>query len=84
MRGGKQPIPKHTRQTVEKWASWHAERTMRKTKTAKGPPKERGRLVTRMKMGPRDLGVCSFAASEAEVDDAGYSPEIVRHSLECC
>lgn len=44
--------------------------------TAKGPPKDRGKLVTRMKMGPRYFGVCSLAASDAEVEDAGYSPPV--------
>lgn len=42
--------------------------------TARGPPKDNGRFVTRMKTGPRCLGACSFAASDAEVEDAGYSP----------
>jgi hypothetical protein len=31
---------------------------MRKTIIARGVPNERGRFVTRMKMGPRDLRVC--------------------------
>jgi len=47
---------------------------MRNTETASGDPKDRGRFVTRMKIGPRDFGVCSFAASEADVLEAGYSP----------
>lgn len=42
--------------------------------TAKGPPKESGKLVTMMKAGPRCLGINSLAASEADVEDAGYSP----------
>lgn len=49
-------------------------KTIKKIEMAKGPPKDRGRLVTRMKIGPRDLRDRSFAASEAEVEDAGYSP----------
>lgn len=31
--------------------------------------------MTRIKIGPRFLGACSLAASEAEVEDAGYSPK---------
>lgn len=50
--------------------------TMRKTETADGPPKDRGKLVTIMKAGPRCLGVNSFADSEADVDEAGYSPPV--------
>jgi len=45
--------------------------------TQRGPPKESGRLVTRMKMGPRWERVCSFAASDAEVEEAGYSPGLL-------
>ena len=45
---------------------------MRKTITANGVPKLRGKLVTKMKIGPLLLRVCSFAASDADVDDAGY------------
>ena len=44
---------------------------MRKIDTAKGVPKERGKLVTRINIGPRLERACSLAASEAEVDDAG-------------
>jgi hypothetical protein len=44
--------------------------------TANGPPNDSGRLVTRMKAGPRLFGVRSLAASEAEVEDAGYSPPV--------
>lgn len=54
---------------------------MRNTLTANGPPNERGRLVTRMKIGPRFLSVNSFAASEAEVDDAGYSPPVPNPTI---
>jgi len=50
---------------------------MRKMETASGPPNDRGRLVTRIKMGPRLFKVCSFAASEADVDEAGYSPAVM-------
>jgi hypothetical protein len=49
---------------------------MRNTQTASGVPKDRGRFVTRMKIGPRAFKACSFAASEAEVEEAGYSPFI--------
>jgi hypothetical protein len=51
-----------------------AQRTIRKIDTAKGPPSDRGKLVTIMKAGPRRLGMRSFAVSEAAVEDAGYSP----------
>jgi hypothetical protein len=69
-------MPKHTRQMVDRWFGPAADKTMRKTETAKGPPKDRGRLVTRMKMGPRRLRVRSLAASEAEVLAARYSPPV--------
>jgi len=52
--------------------------TIRKTDTAKGPPKERGRFVTRIKIGPRRERVYSLAASEAEVEAAGYSPPVPK------
>ena len=42
--------------------------------TANGPPKDSGKLVTMMKAGPRCFGIKSLAASEADVEDAGYSP----------
>lgn len=54
---------------------------MRKVETARGVPKERGKLVTRMNIGPRLSGACSFAASEAEVDDAGYSPPTPKPTI---
>lgn len=41
---------------------------------ASGPPNDNGRFVTQMKTGPRFLGLFSLAASDAEVEDAGYSP----------
>lgn len=44
--------------------------------TANGPPKDSGKLVTMMKAGPRCFGIKSLAASEAEVEDAGYSPPV--------
>jgi hypothetical protein len=47
---------------------------MRNIEVASGVPKDKGRFVTRMKTGPRDLRACSLAASDAEVDEAGYSP----------
>jgi len=47
---------------------------MRNMMTARGPPNDKGKLVTIIKMGPRRFRVCSFAASDAEVEDAGYSP----------
>lgn len=42
--------------------------------TANGPPNDKGRFVTRMNVGPRRLRACSFAASDAATEDAGYSP----------
>ena len=48
--------------------------TIRKTETANGPPNDNGKFVTMIKAGPRCLGVNSFADSEADVDEAGYSP----------
>jgi hypothetical protein len=47
---------------------------MRNTMTASGVPNDRGRFVTRMNIGPRFSRVCSLAASDADTDDAGYSP----------
>lgn len=89
-------MAKQTRQTVDRWFSPAADRTMRKTETANGPPSDRGRLVTgkvvsqaaernsaigllpRMKMGPRCFRRCSFAASLADVELAGYSPPVPK------
>ena len=53
-----------------------AMKTIKKMLTAKGPPKDKGKLVTRMKMGPRCFRVCSLAASEAVVLLAGYLLEV--------
>lgn len=44
--------------------------------TANGPPIDSGRFVTKMKIGPRRSSVRSLAASEAETDEAGYSPPV--------
>ena len=60
-------MPKHTRHTVERCLDVAAEYTIRNMLTANGPPKESGRFVTRINIGPRFLRVNSFAASEAEV-----------------
>ena len=65
-------MPKVTRHSVERCFVVVACRTIRKIETANGPPTERGRFVTRIKIGPRFFRVNSFADSEAEVDDAGY------------
>ena len=54
---------------------------MRNIEIAKGPPKERGKFVTKMKTGPRFCGVCSLAASEAEVEEAGYSPPAPKPTI---
>lgn len=51
-------------------------RTIKNIETANGPPKLSGKLVTMMKAGPRCLSVKSLADSEAEVEDAGYSPPV--------
>lgn len=49
---------------------------MRKTHTAKGLPNESGKLVTMMKVGPLLFRLSSLAASDADVDEAGYSPPV--------
>ena len=74
-------MPKHTRHNVERWCVVAAERTIKKTITASGPPKDSGKLVTIMKIGPRLFRLCSFAASDAEVDDAGYSPPVPKPTM---
>jgi hypothetical protein len=55
---------------------------MRNMMTASGAPNDNGRFVTIMKTGPRFLRVCSLAASDAEVDDAGYSPKALVRVLD--
>ena len=55
-----------------------AENTIRNTDTANGPPNESGRFVTKMNIGPRCFRVCSLAASDADVEDAGYSPPVPK------
>lgn len=72
------PIPKHTLQTVERWFSPAADNTMRNMETARGPPKDKGRFVTKMKIGPRCSRRLSLAASLADVDEAGYSPPVPK------
>jgi hypothetical protein len=42
-----------------------------KVETASGPPKESGKFVTRMKIGPRLFNARSLADSEADVLLAG-------------
>lgn len=74
-------MPKQTLHTVERWFVVAAESTIKNTITAKGPPKESGRLVTRMKIGPRFFRACSLTASEADVDDAGYSPPVPNPTM---
>jgi hypothetical protein len=51
---------------------------MRKIEVARGTPKERGKLVTRMKVLPLRLRLYPFAASDADVDEAGYSPPVPK------
>ena len=65
-------MPKVTLHSVERCLVVVADSTIRKMLTARGPPNESGRFVTRMKIGPRLFNVNSFAASDAEVDEAGY------------
>lgn len=50
-------------------------KTIRKKLTASGPPSDKTRLVQRMKIVDLFLRPYrSLAASDAEVDEAGYSP----------
>lgn len=51
---------------------------MRKMETANRSPKDKGRLVTKMKIGTRCSRSFSFAASLAEVEEAGYSPPVPK------
>ena len=70
------PIPKHTRHIVERWFDPAADKTIKKIDTDSGLPNASGRFVTRMKIGPRCFNLCSFAASLALVELAGYSPPV--------
>lgn len=72
------PTPKHTRQMVDGWSIVAAERTMRKIEDARGTPNVRGKFVTRIKTVPRLLSVYALAASDADVEDAGYSPPVPK------
>ena len=65
-------MPKVTLHSVERCLVVVADSTIKNMLTARGPPNESGRFVTRMKIGPRLFNVNSFAASEAEVEEAGY------------
>jgi hypothetical protein len=60
-------MPQQIRQTVFRWFSPAAEITIRKTMAASGFPKDKTKLVTMMKMGPRVFTPFSFVASLAEV-----------------
>lgn len=73
-------MPKHTLHTAKRRFVVAAERTIKNT-IAANVPKESGRLVTRIKMGPRFFNACSLAASEAEVDDAGYPPPVPNPTM---
>lgn len=42
---------------------------------------DNGKLVTNMNIGPRCLSLCSFAASEALVELAGYSPPVPKPTI---
>ena len=64
----------HTLQMVLYRVVPAAEATIKNTITANGPPKLSGRFVTRTNTGPRFASARSFAASDALVDEAGYSP----------
>ena len=72
------PMPKQTRHIVDGCRSVAAERTIRNIDVAKGTPKDSGRFVTRMKTVPLFFNVYAFADSEADVDDAGYSPPVPK------
>ena len=72
------PMPKQTRHNVDGCFIVVAWSTMRKIDEARGTPKVRGRLVTRMKIVPRFFSAYAFADSEAEVDEAGYSPPVPK------
>lgn len=50
-----------------------ADRTIEKTIAARGLPNESGRLVTKTKIGPRRFNAYPSTASEAEVEEAGYT-----------
>lgn len=47
----------------------------------KGPPMERTRLVTRMKMGPRFFFARALAPSRALVEAAGYCSDTMRELM---
>ena len=63
---------------VDGWSIEAADSTMRKIEEARGTPKVNGRFVTRMKTVPRLLSEYALAASEADVDEAGYSPPVPK------
>ena len=72
------PMPKQTRQITEGCLIPAAERTIRKIDEARGTPNVNGRFVTKMKMVPLFFSVYALADSDAEVDDAGYSPPVPK------
>ena len=72
------PTAKQTRHSVDGCSAVVAWRTMRKIDDARGTPKDSGRFVTKMKIVPLRFRVYEFAASDADVDDAGYSPPVPK------
>ena len=72
------PIPKQTHQMVDGCSMLAAERTMRKIAVASGPPKVKGRFVTNMNTVPWLLRVYASAGSEADVEEAEYSPPVPK------
>lgn len=72
------PMPKHTRHTVDGLPLPAALNTIRKMAEASGPPNVNGRFVTRMKIGPRRFNVYALADSDADVEEAGYSPPVPK------
>lgn len=63
---------------MDRWFDPAADKTIKKMDTASGLPNASGRFVTRMKIGPRCFNLCSFAASLADVELAGYSPPVPK------
>ena len=72
------PTPKQTRHSVDRCFVVVAWRIIRKIDDARGTPKDSGRFVTKMKIVPLHFSVYAFADSDADVDDAGYSPPVLK------
>ena len=74
--GKMMPMPKQTRHNVDGCCAVVACSTMRKIEDARGTPKDNGRFVTRMKTVPLCFRAYVLADSDAEVEEAGYSPPV--------